>query len=238
MRPYLVFVGCFLGMVFQANLHAQTVTVACSDWKPYFYQNGKTIEGSAYEIATAVMEKTDIPTRYKIQPWKRVYDNGLRKENFMIACLGRTPTRETLFQWIGPVTKGNRYLFYKLKDNPASVKSLGDLKSYKIAVLRGGHQNDFVNQNGLEKSAQTVAETKQLLRLLLKGRVQFVLNSEEDMIAHVKEQNLTMDQFEEALLAYNVAAYLALNQNTPKEIVEKVRNAYQDVSAQGKIMLK
>ncbi len=220
------------------NLFAQRLTVSCSDWKPYFYEEGETLKGSAYEIATGVMEKTDIPTRYRILPWKRVYESGLKQENFMIACLGRTPTREKLFQWIGPVTKGNDYLFYKLKDSPVSVNTIEDLKKYRIGVLRGGHQNDFIDQNGLKESAHPVAETSQLLKILLKGRVQFLLNGEEDMMAHVKTQNLDMGQFEKALFAYRVAAYLALSNNTSQEAAKKVRNAYQALSKEGKISLK
>jgi len=47
--------------------------------------------------------------------WARVYKNGFEKKNYFISGLGRTPKREKLFQWVGPITKGIDIHFSNLK---------------------------------------------------------------------------------------------------------------------------
>ena len=100
------------------------VEASCSEWRPYAYKEDGVIKGSAYNIAKDVFDHARVNLNYRILPWARVYKNGLDKTNYLIGCLGRTPKREKLFHWVGPVTKGVKIYFYKMKSNSIKIGSL------------------------------------------------------------------------------------------------------------------
>lgn len=210
--------------------------VASSDWRPYVYEENGVIKGSAYKIAKDVLDRAGVQFNYRILPWARVYRNGLDKENYLIGGLGRTPKRENLFHWIGPVTVGTDIFFYKLKSNSVQINHIDDAKDYPIGVERDSYYHDFLLLNEFdENNISPVTNPDQLVRMLASNRVPFILLGERRFLKLAEELGLDPALFDRALFAFNVTDNLAFSKNTSAELVKKLRGAYRELVSEGKI---
>ncbi|NNG02304.1 MAG: transporter substrate-binding domain-containing protein [Desulfobacteraceae bacterium] len=225
-----------LVILFHSSLQAESITVACTNWKPVFYVENEILKGSGYQIAKAVTEQAGIEAEFIIAPWKRVYLSGLNQPNYMIACLARTPRREALFYWIGPIIENKICSIFKLEKSAVSLKSIQDLQNYPVGVLRGGHQHDFLLDLP-HKNILTVTDNKQLLRVLEGGRVDFVLSTEFKTTVGGTANDGDTKKIVKVMDAYSVTEYLAFGKITEKEMVDRMTRAYRQLESEGKIVL-
>ncbi len=223
-------------VLIQSIVSADTITVACSPWKPHYYSENGVMKGTGYEIVKAVMEQAKIDAQFVVQPWKRVYESGLKKSNYMISCLGRVSDREDLFHWIGPISNTTYYNFYKLKTSKITLKSHKDILNYKVGVMRGSLTHDFMKEMSHTKTMD-VSRAEQLIRLLKKGRVNFILEATNVIDNESKLANINPDIFEMALIGYGISINMALGKLTPPAVVQAIQEAYKTLQAQGKIVL-
>ncbi len=241
-NPFILSVSFLLLSMFVNGVHAEKtdqkyiVEAGCTDWKPFAYMENGAIKGSAYKIAKDVLEHADVSYKYKILPWARVYNKGLKEKNYLVGCLGRTPKRENMFHWVGPVTKGVDQFFYKLKSNPIHIESVEDAKPHGIAAERGSYYQDFLELNDFKKIS-LVTKTEQLLMMLKNNRVSFVVLNESRFLKETEKQDINRDLFEKALFAFNVTDNLALSKSTDPELVKKLKGAYQELKKEGRISL-
>lgn len=215
---------------------AEPLTVACSPWKPYYYHEDGVIKGSAYEIAKAVTERAGIEAEFTVQPWKRVYESGLNKADYMIACIGRVPQREALFHWVGPVTKTTYYNFYKLKKANFSIESHKDVLNHQVGVMRGSLTQGFMEDLSHPK-LQVTANSAQLVKMLEKGRIDLLLEASNVIEHESKLADIDPNIFELALVGYEISINLSLGKKTSESRVQKIKEAYKALAAEGKINL-
>ncbi|WNJ95513.1 transporter substrate-binding domain-containing protein [Vibrio ruber] len=213
----------------------QPVVASCSE-RTYAYVQDDIIHGISYEVVKAVFERADIPFQYRILPWARIYNYGLHRENFLVACLGKTPEREGRFQWVGAVNHKLSIYFYGLTSNAITVNSLEEMKQYKIGVLRGSYYEDFLIRNHFPReSIHAVSSTEQTLLMLTGRRFDFLLLEESTMSIIAKSLKIAADQYQKVLFAFHAEDYLAFSHNTSSALVERVRKAYQELAAEGVI---
>ncbi len=213
----------------------QPVVASCSERSYAYVQNG-VIHGLSYEVVKAVFERAKIPFQYRIMPWARVYNYGLHRENFLVACLGKTPEREGRFQWVGAVNHTCNIYFYGLTSKQIKINSLEDMKLYQIGVLRDSYYENFLIRNHFPReSIYVVSRTEQALLMLTGGRFDFLLLEEATMSIVANSLNISSDKYQKVLFAFHAEDYLAFSHNTSPALVERVRQAYQALVAEGVI---
>jgi len=230
----------FLVLLVALGLYAsETVEVGCEYYRPYVDKINGKIVGPGYEIAKNTLNKAGVKFTYKVLPWSRVWHNGLHKKNYMIGCVGRTPVREKMFQWIGPMEKGIELNFYTLKSNNIKINSLDDLKKYKVACIKKTYGEDFlVSKKFPKKSIKPVIHPKQLIKMLKNHRIDFILINKEQLEGAAKKEHFDLKKLKKAFFGFKVQNYLAFSKQTPKELVEKVKKAYEELQKEGRIKLQ
>jgi len=156
----------------------------------------------------------------------------------MIGCLGRTQAREKVFHWIGPVTQGIDIYFYKLKSNPIEINSIAQARQYKIATERDSYRQEFLLAQGFDESnIFPVSTNEQGISMLKLKRYPLYLISERRLQVLSKTKGIDPSIFEKALYGFSVKDYLAIGLNSSFQLVNKVTDAYQQLQAEGKIVL-
>ena len=238
----MAFIVPFLLMVclYTSVIHAQSndanffIKAVCSESKPLVYEEGGVIKGPGYDIATQVLEHAGIPYSYEMQPWARVYQGGLTEKNFLVSCLGRTPKREHLFHWIGPITRKVEVAIYKMATNPLSINHLEQAKQYRIGVLRGTYSQDFLEASDFNKNnIYLTTEPDQLFKMLVKKRYDLIIVNDFSITTLAKKLNINPAAFEKVIFAFSVTENLAFGKNTAPELVKKLRASYQALEAAG-----
>lgn len=215
----------------------EKIEVGAPEWQTYVYEENGVMKGFAYKIVKDVLERAGVSYDFKIYPWARAYNQGLEKKNFLLVGVGRTPKRENLFHWIGGVAKGSDIYFYKLKSNPIRMNSLKDARQHKIGVERASYYYEYLVLNGFEKEKEIHEAThpEQLLKMLSIGRLPLILLDESRLSVEAEQAGLDPNLFEKAFFAFEVTENMAFSKNTSPELVQKVRNAYQELVREGKI---
>jgi polar amino acid transport system substrate-binding protein len=229
----LLILGLITGVV-----GAQEITVVTEEFPPFSYTENGEITGASTEIVRATLAKAGIQANIRVYPWARAYWMASEQKNVLIYTLARTPEREELFKWIGPIVPPIRAALFKLKKRTDIVlTSLDDAKQYDIGVVKndGGHQ--ILLQYGFEdkKNLFPVTKGEQNIQKLLAERIDLFFSDSLFVMMKTKELGLPVEQIEEVFLAMEVENYMAFSEQTSDELVERVRTAFEQLKADGTV---
>ena len=105
---------CGLLLVWASSARALELEVITEDWAPYNYEENGVITGFSVEIVQAIMGELGETHSIAIYPGARGQSMLDNLPNILSFSLFRTPERESLYKWIGPISKEAIY-FYKKK---------------------------------------------------------------------------------------------------------------------------
>ena len=224
----------FVGYV----VNAQEITVVTEEFPPFNYLENEEITGISTEVVRATLTKAGIQAEVRMYPWARAYWMASEQPNVLIYTLARTPDREDLFTWIGPIVPPIKAALFKLTTRTDIVMtSLEDAKQYRIGVIRddGGHQ--MLLQYGFEneKNVFPVAQGEQNLKKLLAGRIDLFFSENLFVTMKMKTLGLPLDQVEEAFLVMEIENYMAFSKQTADTVVERVGTAFEQIRAEGTV---
>ncbi|WP_296507757.1 transporter substrate-binding domain-containing protein [Rhodoferax sp.] len=106
------------------------------------------VTGFASELLDLVAAEAGVPLRKLVLPWARAYGQALRQPDTLVYSMVRTPEREALFRWIGPISP-RRVLLYRWADRPDIViKSLEDARPYRIGSTLESAATKMLEKSG------------------------------------------------------------------------------------------
>ncbi len=124
------------------------------------------LRGISVEKVLELMRRAKQPYTMSLFPWTRAYQMGMQIEDTCVFSTTRTPEREALFRWVGPLVRNNWTVFARV-DDTRNPKALEDLRPYLI----GGYQSDavgeYLKQQGFEVDL-AVAESDNPRKLMMK----------------------------------------------------------------------
>lgn len=220
-----------------AQTELQGVT---EQYPPYSYEENGEVVGIVTEIVQAMSEKAGLTITIKLYPWARAYDTALNTPDALIFSIFRTPEREDLFYWIGPVVPRIELGLYKLKErSELRLSSLEDAKQYKISVVRDSIVHEYLLKHGFapDKNIDVQANPDTCMKLLFAKRVDFLFGEEFENAVEIKALGFAPDSLEEALRLseLNAEFYVAVSKQTPEETVQRLRQAFEEIQADGTI---
>jgi polar amino acid transport system substrate-binding protein len=235
---------CLFGFVIShSSLYARsddepvTMQVGASIWYPLIYLNKGVPEGSVYEIGNAVLRNAQLDYVLNIRPWSRVYHEGLRNKNYLILGVGRSSKREKLFQWIGPVQQRQEVYYYGLINSPSDIDDMLNNPNVIIAVERNSYTDQYLSEQSFKSKILRVNMTNQLLRLLIEGRVDLILESSDRFNMSVVRLGINPDKYVALKKAFEVTNYMAVSLNTSGAITDKIQKSYDQLIKQGKLVI-
>lgn len=236
-----IFLFCLLVLstCWAAHGNAQPIIGLTEEWPPYNYTHNGTVKGLATDIVQATLEKAQLETNIRAYPWARAYDMALEQENVLIYSILRSPQREVLFKWIGPIFNKNIYLV-KLKDRTDIVlRSLEDAKQYRIGVMDKDSSYQHLLSLGFEEGVHLDTAPSEPLNVkkLFSDRIDLLVQNDISLAIRLKELGLPPDRVAIALPLYakDQAFYMAFSKTTPDELVDRVRKAFEQIRADGTI---
>jgi len=213
------------------------LTINTEPMLPYnFISDKNEIVGINVDIVKAILKKSKIDYKIEVYPWVRAYQKTLKKNDHGLISTARTPKREPLFKWVGPLASGRGYL-YKLKNREdIKLKTLNDAKQYSVAVVRGGVYQAIFEDLGFKVGENLIqfSYSKQYFQPFLLGKVDLILGSDIVLPHMLQKIDISMELVEPAVKMIDTSGnYLALNKSTPDEIVEKLNKELQKLKDSG-----
>lgn len=237
MKQVLLIITFIIGL--SSSLFAnEKVDVVTENWKPFNYEEDGSIKGTATEIVRAVLDRLNINYTITVFPWARSYNMALTQQNVLIYSIIRTPGREELFKWIGPVSDSDHICLFKLsKREDILVESLDDAKHYRIGVAKNSPMHGHLINLGFDKNSIDVTTANQLsnIKKLLFGRIDLLPASEKQFSYAIKEAGFSEGTFTKTISLFSLSPYMALSRKTHDDLVEKIRDSYSSLVSEGKI---
>lgn len=220
------------------SAYAQELRVATEEFPPFNYLENNEVKGISTEVVKAVLAKVGIQAEIKIYPWARLYRMATEEANVLAFSMGRMPDREAHFHWIGPIAPPIRAALFKLKTRTdMTINSLEDAKRYEIGVVRddGGHRILLAQGFEQEKNLFPVTQGEQNIHKLLAGRIDLFFSDNMFVLTKTKALGLPLDRLEEAFVFMEIENYMVLSKQTPASLVERLRQAFEQMKAKGTI---
>jgi len=227
------------------------VHVVTEHFPPYnFINKDGEVDGLATQLVKKVLNKAGVDYDIQLMPFARAFKFVNEQKNYLIYTFGRTPEREAYFEWIGPASKPDHIWFYKLKSNKDTPLtpycSLERFKPFTIAVANQTTYHKFLLNNGFYNLEPVVVYTQSFL-MLKKGRVDMMFMSEKgfasffergDSVAELKRHNVRQEDFEKLMTPFSLTDYIAMNKDSDPDLVEAIRQAYNELLLNGEIEIQ
>ncbi len=196
-----------------------------------FIRDGRPT-GFSTAIVRRLLARLDLPDDIQLLPWARAYRQALDRPNVILFSTARTPQREDLFYWVGPLYKV-RFGFYARKNSSLCLYSLEDARKVKtIATYRHDVREQLLLTRGftnIERSKSAVSGLKKLVS----GRVDLWLHSDVGAPWLARSVGIDFDQIKLVLPFEEIEAYIAISRKTPPHMVKQWRAALAAIKRDG-----
>jgi polar amino acid transport system substrate-binding protein len=223
--------------VFISALQAQKLIIMTEIFPPYQFKdkNGKLI-GIAVDIVKAIQKKIGDKNKIKVYPWARANKILDLKKNAVLFSMMRTPQRETLYKWVGPIDR-MELVFFKKKGSKITLKSIEDAKKVaKIGVTKNVANCEILKNRGFKNLDILIGNDYKNIYKLIKGRIDLWPSIKAAGLYYAK--NLKKKNQIEIIPHIYLAEgdlYIAFNKNADEKIIKKWQIAFNELLNDGTI---
>lgn len=219
-----------------AQNEADSVVLLTENFPPYNmavngknYAQSENIEGIAADIVREMFKRADINYSLTLRfPWDRIYKLALEKPNHGVFVTARLPEREELFKWVGPLGPDD-WVMLAPADSSIQLTSLADAARYNVGAYKGDAIAEYLASKGLEP--KLALRDQENAKRLVDGQIDLWATGDPAGRYLAKQEGVTglktLLRFESAEL------YLALNKQTPDELVQKLQSELDKMRADG-----
>jgi polar amino acid transport system substrate-binding protein len=221
----LLLAGVFVIISCTAPAPAEKIRILAEDYAPFNYVDAKgNVVGSSTDTVKAIMGKLGQSINVEVMPWAQAYPLTQTEPGTALFSMARTPERERLFMWVGPIGSYENWLYAK-KGSAVQVSSLEDARAVQsIAVVKdeAGQQVlaslDFINFVYTDTTVDG-------LKKLMAGDVDLWLGTREGVEIAAKKAGVNPDDLEPSVFVHRADLYLAFNKNTAFATVDAWQKA-------------
>lgn len=209
--------------LFPVSGRAGELYVMAEDYPPYSFPENGQAAGFVSEVVRLILDESGQgKTAIHFYPWARAYMKLQDGSGDVLFPMGRTPGRETLFRFVGPVFSDAVY-FYKKKNSPITLTSIEDARKVRsIGVTRNDLYHQLLEERGFV-NLDVSSKQEHDFRKLLEGRVALVPMGEKGIRNFIgRVQGLDLDMFEKAgPMWYRSETHVAFSREVPVKVVRK-----------------
>jgi len=212
----------------------QIYTEACP---PFSYYTGKDttrkIEGASVDIVNEIQARTGHVNKLNMSLWLDAYAIVQYLPNSALFNMTRTPEREAMFQWVGPISTSRSY-FYTLASSGLTVSTIEQAKALQsIATPKGWFTHDYLIQNNFQNIVATALTSTEAFQQLLNGEVQALLMTDLDIKWLAEISETPMSNLTQQLQVSDLKDYIAFSLNTPASTVQQWQQYLDAMNADG-----
>lgn len=219
----------------QEDVEALTVDIVTEDWRPYSFEEGGELKGSATEIVVKTVERAGLRYQIAVYPWARGYKKALSHKNTLIYALADSPSRRRMFHFVGAVAPVDSYYFYRLASrDDIQARTLEDVKNYRVGTSTESAVEDYLRESGFSK-LQSVFAVSKLFKMMDRRRVDLFVSTEANIKAHEVAGRFPVGHYAPVFETMRAGTFMAFGPDVDVDVLERIREAYQALLAEGAI---
>ncbi|KTT04064.1 amino acid ABC transporter substrate-binding protein [Pseudomonas oryzihabitans] len=233
-----VLLGCMLSLAqARAELPADyRVVLFTENFPPYnMAVDGKnfardaSIEGISTDLVREMFKRAKLSYDLSLRfPWERIYNLTLENANYGIFSTTRTPEREALFKWVGPLAPTS-WVVLAPQNSTITLAGIKDLAKYRV----GAYQNDAVSRYLESEGLAPINALRDQENVAKLQNGQLDLWATTDPVGRYLAKQAGVTQLKTVLRLREASLYLALNKDTPDEVVTRLQQALDAMRKEG-----
>ena len=197
------------------------------DGKNFAQENN--INGIAVEIVRQTFKRAGIGYSMTLRfPWDRIYKLALEKPGYGVFVTARLPERENLFKWVGPIGPDD-WIMLARADSTLELSSLQEASTYRIGAYKGDAIAQELGRQGMNPI--TVLSDKDNARKLVEGQIDLWATGDPAGRYLARQEGVT--GLKTVLRFNSTELFLALNKNTPDDVVKRLQTALDELRSEG-----
>ncbi len=230
-KVVMLVVLLFLSTMLSAE---EKITLMTEIFPPYqYYNEDLKWTGISIEIIEAVKKEINSQISIKEVPWTRGVKITKKRKNTALFSMLRTPEREKLYKWVGPLIDLSM-VFFKKTGSEIVISSMEDAKKVnKVGVTRNVANHEILRAKGFKNLdiLQNGADENNIIKLI-KGRIDLWASTYfgglysgkslgyEGMIEPIPE-----------VTAFKGQLYLAFNSKTDDSVIKRWQSGLDRIKA-------
>ncbi len=211
------------------------LTILTENLPPLNYLKDGILVGPSVEIVKEIQRRVGSHEQIKVFPWARAYKMALEDENVVLFGMTHTESREDQFKWVGPLATKRDILVAK-KGSGIIINSLEDAKKVKrIGTLRDDTRERLLISHGFTNLESVSDEQKNAKKLVL-GRLDLWTYKKPGLKTVCELAGVDYNELEEVFHLREIDVSIAFSKKTSNSIVQKWRNSFNEMLADGTIL--
>lgn len=188
--------------------------------------------GSTAEIVKEIVRRRELTSRIEPIPWARGYKIAQEEPNVVLFSMARTPERESLFQWVGPVCLF-RSGFYAPVNSKVVIRSIDEARHVgSIGTYRDDVRETYLLQEGFTNLDSTNSNQSNL-RKLLNGRIDLWATSNIEAANVPGQFGIDPSAIRHVFTFQEFVLYIAISKKTSLHVVRDWQNTLDDMKSDG-----
>lgn len=233
MKKATLFVICILlVMLFSCTRKQTPLTILTEDYPPLSFAAGDSISGYAADVVASIQTVLKINYKPILVNWDDAYKRVISEPNIVLFSMDRTPEREELVHWIGPLGE-NKTFFYVYKDSPLQTITLEEAKKLKaIATTTNWFSEQYLKNQGFDNLVSS-PKPSDSIKQLVTGRVELSVFSELTFPKIAEDAGYVPDDFRPILELMSSSYYIAISKGTDPKVIADWTKAFEQIKADG-----
>lgn len=218
-------------MLAPVGARATDLTLLAMDYPPFntFNSTGEP-EGLSVELVRDMLALAGLKGSVSLYPWLRAYTMTQDNRHACLLSTTRTPEREALFQWVGPLYD-NPWVLYAPRALAPRIRSLEDARPYRIAGFEGSAAAAYLVKKGFR--VEYARDDLDNFTKLQAGRVDLWLTGRLQAEA-LMARRPDAAPLEPRITVRTTQLYLACNRNMPLTMVQRLQRALTQLARENR----
>ncbi len=139
--------GLLAGLLLAAQ-PAMALKLLTEENPPLNYTEGKKLTGMATEVVQEMGKRANLKLDFEVMAWDKAYEKAQADKETCLYSTARLSNRENAFKWVGPIAV-NKWGLYALGGFKPEIKSLADVRPFRVAGVERDAKTEFLKQNGV-----------------------------------------------------------------------------------------
>ncbi len=210
-----------------------TLQIYTEQYPPITFRNSAgEITGFGSDIVSEIMHRNHLYSEVKLSLWSIGYDLALNNPNFCLFTMDRTPQRDSLFQWVGPIGTNTTFL-YTRSGSGITISSIDEAKNLRaIGTVSSWFSDQYLRNLGFTNLVSD-GDPKVMTDKLMQGNIDaFVCTSVTfpDILASL---GYTYEQVVPEFSLLSSDYYISFSKNTPAATVSLWQSTLDAMEADG-----
>ncbi len=189
------------------------------------------IDGISADLVREMFKRADIKYNLTLRfPWDRLYKLTQDNANYGLFSTTRTEARETMFKWVGPLANTSAVLMAK-PGSTLKLSSLEQANAYKLGAYKNASVSQYLEGKGM--TPVNALRDQENVSKLMEGKID--LWATTDPVGRYMAKQEGVNGLVTVLRFNDNQLFLAMNLNTPDEVIQRLQKALDAMRADGTV---